>query len=135
MGESLNKIPLLLEHANIGGHYIVTAENVEGEYFLEVDPKTSKDNMLYIISYYYYNKLDDMPYKKIDVDPEITYELSADKIIFNLSPVRQLPSKQKLNITPTYTLFISNSTITTSMNTRCDINVGFSVTQTPANDN
>lgn len=38
--------------------------------------------MLYIISYYYYSKLDDMPYKKVDIDPEISYELTNDKIIF-----------------------------------------------------
>lgn len=91
--------------------------------------------MLYVVSYYYYNKLDEMPYKKVDVDPEITYELTSDKIIFSLKPVQLLPSKQKLNITPTYTLFISNSTTTTSMNTKCDLNVGFSVSKTVTQTN
>jgi hypothetical protein len=91
--------------------------------------------MLYIISYYYYNKLDEMPYKKVDVDPEITYELTSDKIIFTLNPVRLLPSKQKLKIIPTYTLFISNSANTTSMNTKCDLNVGFSLTQPSPQNN
>lgn len=86
--------------------------------------------MLYIISYFYYDKSDDMPYKKVDVDPDISYELSADKIIFSLNPVRMLSSKQKFKIVPTYTLYISNNANTTTMNSKCDLNVGFSVSQT-----
>lgn len=97
---------------------------------MEVDPKNPKDSMLYIISYFYYDKLDRMPYSKVDLDPNISYELTGDKIIFILSPVRMLPSKQKFNIIPTYTLYISNNSNTTTMNSRCDLNVGFSVSQT-----
>jgi hypothetical protein len=87
--------------------------------------------MLYTISYFYYDKNDHMPYSKVDVDSEISYELTSDKIIFQLNPVRMLPSKQKFKIIPTYTLFISNNSNTTTMNSRCDLEVGFSVSQTP----
>ena len=45
-----------------------------------------------------------------------------------------LPSKQKFKIIPTYTLFISNNSNTTTMNSRCDLNVGFSVSQTAGSD-
>ena len=72
-----------------------------------------------------------MPYNKVDVDPDISYELAGDKIIFSLNPVRIMPSKQKFTIIPTYTLFISNNSNTTTMNSRCDLNVGFSLSQTP----
>lgn len=130
-----NQSLVLLEHANYGGHYVITAENVEGEYFVEVNPKNPKDKMLYIISYFYYDKNDRMPYSKVDVDSEISYELASDKIIFQLNPVRMLPSKQKFNIISTYTLFISNNSNTTTMNSRCDLNVGFSVSQTIGSDN
>ncbi len=101
---------------------------------MEVAPKNAKDSMLYIISYYYYDKLDDMPYKKVDVDPDISYEITSDKIIFMLNPVRLLPSKQKVTILPTYTLFVSNSSNTTTMNSRCDLNVGFSLSQTDSSN-
>ncbi len=40
-----------------------------------------------------------------------------------------LPSKQKFNIIATYTLYISNNPNTSTMNSRCDLNVGFSVSQ------
>ena len=86
--------------------------------------------MLYIISYFYYDKSDRMPYSKVDVDPDISYELAGDKIIFILNPVRMMPSKQKFKIIPTYTLYISNNPNTSTMNSRCDLNVGFSVSQT-----
>jgi hypothetical protein len=85
--------------------------------------------MLYIISYFYYDKSDHMPFSKVDVDPEISYELGSDKIIFELKPVRMLLSKQKFNIISTYTLYISNNPNTSTMNSRCDLNVGFSVSQ------
>jgi hypothetical protein len=91
--------------------------------------------MLYIISYYYYDRSDDMPYRKVDIDPDISYELASDKIIFILDPVRLLPSKQKFKIIPTYTLYISNSSNTTTMNSKCDLNVGFSQSQTASSDN
>lgn len=91
--------------------------------------------MLYIISYYYYDRSDDMPYRKFDIDPDISYELASDKIIFILDPVRFLPSKQKFKIIPTYTLYISNSSNTTTMNSKCDLNVGFSQSQTASSDN
>jgi len=109
---------------------VITAENVDGEYFVEVNPKSPKDSMLYIISYFYYDKADDMPYKKVDVDPEISYELAKDKIVFLLNPVRVLEGKQKFGVVPTYTLYISSNPNTTTMNSRCDLNVGFSVSHT-----
>lgn len=70
-----------------------------------------------------------MPYKKIDIDPEISYELTNDQIIFELEPVRQLSSKMKFKIIPTYTLFISTLSNVTTMNTRCDLNIGFAHSQ------
>jgi hypothetical protein len=97
---------------------------------VKVDPKDIKDRMLYIISYYYYDKSDVMPYKKVDIDSDISYKITSDKIIFSLNPVRLIPSKQKFKIFPTYTLYISNSVNTTTMDSKCDLNIGFSLSQT-----
>lgn len=36
---------------------------------------------------------------------------------------------------PTYTLFISDSSNTTSMNSKCDLDIGFSLTETTTADN
>ncbi len=46
---------------------------------MEVAPKNIKDAMLYIISYYYYDKSDLMPYKKVDIDSDISYKITSDK--------------------------------------------------------
>ncbi len=31
-----------MEHANYGGHYVVSAENLEGEYFIALDSDNTK---------------------------------------------------------------------------------------------
>ena len=72
-------------------------------------PKKANEKMLYLISYFYYNKTDVMPYKKIDITPEINYEINKDQIKFSLSPVRKLATKSNFNYATTYTLYISNS--------------------------
>lgn len=75
--------------------------------------------MLYLISYYYYNKGDIMPYKQVDINPEIRYEISGDRIIFLVNPVRLLNSKSKIKILPIYTIYLSNSSEISDMNSRC----------------
>jgi len=118
---------VLLEHANYGGHYVITAENVQGEYFIEVTSKNANQSLLYLISYYYYDTNDIMPYKKVDISPQINYELTPDKIIFILSPVRLLASKSKLKVLPIYTLYISNSSTASDLDSKCGLDYGFSL--------
>lgn len=82
--------------------------------------------MLYLISYFYYNKTDVMPYKKIDLTPEIIYEINSEQIKFSLLPVSKLPTKSSFNYVTTYTLYISNSSDESSMNSKCGLDYGFS---------
>ncbi len=60
-----------------------------------------------------------MPYKQVDINPEIRYEISGDKIIFLVNPVRLLNSKSKIQILPIYTIYLSNSSKISDMNSRC----------------
>jgi hypothetical protein len=62
--------------------------------------------------------------------------LTDDKIIFILNPARLIPSTasnaQALTIKPTYTLYLSNSSEVVTMNSKCDSNNGFRLSQTPS---
>lgn len=61
---------IMLNNPNFGRHYLIVAEGIHGEFFVQVNPKTTNNApMMYMISYFFYEKSDLMPYKKVNIDP------------------------------------------------------------------
>lgn len=53
-----------MEHANYGGHYVVVANNLSGEYFVKIDQESEEDNLLYSAGYYIFDSAKEkIPYK------------------------------------------------------------------------
>ena len=45
-----------MQHSNYGGHYVMSAEDVDGEYYVRVSPPTRADTSAdYKIAYYFYD--------------------------------------------------------------------------------
>lgn len=77
-----------MEQNNYGGHYVINAENIYGEYFINVRNKKREADMGYMITYYYYDTKDALPYKFINLyDREITYTLNKTAVTFSFSPI------------------------------------------------
>jgi len=49
---------------------VISAEDIEGEYFIRVNNrhKQTSPDFAYLINYYYYDQNDILPYKLIDID-------------------------------------------------------------------
>lgn len=43
-----------LEHSNYGNHYVITAENIKGEYFIQTKPE-NEHQATYLITYHFFN--------------------------------------------------------------------------------
>lgn len=80
---------IILEQNNYGGHFVINADSIFGEYFIKVSNKRRHQPEIgYIITYYHYNRNDVQPYKLIDlVSREITYSLTKTAVTFALEPV------------------------------------------------
>jgi hypothetical protein len=80
---------IILEQNNFGGHFVINAENIYGEYFIKVGNRRKHQTDLgYLITYYYYDSKDVLPYKLIDlVDREITYALTKTAVTFTFDPI------------------------------------------------
>lgn len=82
-----------MEHANYGGHYVITAENLKGEYFISADRESDEDDnneLKYIITYHLYSpsKGEKMPYKVYGLaSQQIRYKYSLGGVEFILSRV------------------------------------------------
>lgn len=67
-----------MEHANYGGHYVIVADNLKGEYFLETSPLSEDETELsYLITYHLFNPAngDKMPYRSYLIhSPQVNYK-------------------------------------------------------------
>lgn len=102
-----------MEHANYGGHYVISADNVNGEYYVQTKPLTtmSANNMSYVISYYLYSPAlgEQMPYRIYDINsPNIQYSYSQSMIQYKLPKIYR-KDNGKSYATTSYYLYIANT--------------------------
>lgn len=57
-----------MEHANYGGHYVISAANLSGEYFLKTRSILKDTSLSYVASYYIYDPVQGMPYRHYMID-------------------------------------------------------------------
>jgi hypothetical protein len=104
---------VVLEQSNYGGHYVINADRIDGEYFIKVGGRRSQQLELgYLITYHYYEPSDPAPYKLIDLaDREITYRLTKGAVSFTFAPlaVRWDLTDSIDSVTVEYRLFIADS--------------------------
>jgi hypothetical protein len=99
-----------MEHANYGGHYVISAENVAGEYFIALDSENTKEELKYIISYHLYNKNEKTPYKLYGISSsQIKYKYSLGGVEFTMSRVTRKDNGPMIG-SIVYKLYISNNT-------------------------
>jgi hypothetical protein len=78
---------VVLEQNNYGGHYVVSAEDIFGEYFVRVASRTQGE-VGYLINYYFYDAKDLLPYKLVDLPSrDIAYALIPQALSFSLRPL------------------------------------------------
>lgn len=101
-----------MEHENYGGHYVVVADSLKGEYFLETSPLGNERNEIsYLISYHLFNKEkgEKMPYHSFGSSSEqIQYKYYLGGVQFMLSRVKRKDSNP-ISANVTYKLYISNN--------------------------
>lgn len=130
---SLNEI--VLEQSNYGGHFVINAEQIFGEYFIKVMARKEAEQG-YLITYHYYENNDIPPYKLIDIaEREITYAFSSTAIVFRFSPIAihwQLTDSID-SVLVQYRLFLADSKIKVGQYANCRLGSIYQVNAAPAN--
>lgn len=124
----LNEV--VLEQSNYGGHFVINAGQVFGEYFIRVMARKEAE-LGYLIKYHYYEPNDPPPYKLIDLaEREITYAFSSNAVLFRFSPIavdwQQTDSIDAVLVQ--YRLFIADSKTKVAQYTNCRLGSVFSAT-------
>lgn len=121
-----------MEHANYGGHYVIVADKLKGEYFLETSPLYDDQTELsYLITYHLFNpeKGDKMPYRSYGINnPQVNYKYYIGGVEFLLSRVRR-KDDSSINSNVTYKLYISNSSADIERITKCSLGKVYTATQ------
>ena len=128
----LNEI--VLEQRNYGGHFVINAEQVFGEYFIKVMARREAEQG-YLITYHYYEPNDVPPYKLIDLaEREITYAFTNTAVVFRFSPIsidwQQTDSIDSVRVQ--YRLFLADSKTKVGQYANCRLGSIFTATAAPA---
>lgn len=79
---------IIMEHNNYGGHYVISAEDINEEYFIRVFSRNAGADIGYLINYHFYDKGEVLPYKLINMlSSNITYSLAPTTITFSISQI------------------------------------------------
>ena len=103
---------LTFEHSNYGGHYVISAEQVSGQYFIRVFNRQKRDSdVAYLITHSYYNTISDLPYKLVYLNSrQVSYSLSPKTVTFSFSQVSvRKPNSSALEIEAEYRLYLSTN--------------------------
>lgn len=123
-----------MEHANYGGHYVISAENLKGVYFVQANISWDRENenSSYLISYHLFDtsKGEKMPYRVYSLNNEqIRYKYVLGGVEFTMSRVSRR-DHVKVEGDITYKLYISNNSAAIEQMTRCAIGQVFTSVQT-----
>jgi hypothetical protein len=131
---------LRMEHANYGGHYVISAENLTGEYYLQTVPVSSAiknySGMSYVISYYHYDTSlgEKMPYRVYGIqDTTIQYAYKSGAVQFKLNKIYRKDSLTTVGTT-LYTLYISTTSDDIMQTTACSLGNPFAAATTNVGD-
>lgn len=128
-----------MEHANYGGHYVISAEDLKGEYFVQTKslaPAGEKNKDLqYLISYYLYTQQEKMPYKVYGIaNSYIQYYYKPGTIEYGLNKIHRKDNNNAIG-EATYTLYISNNSESITKMTKCSLGNVYKIVTTESNAN
>jgi len=101
-----------MEQNNYGGHYVISAEDINEEYFIRVFSRKEQSKLGYLIHYHFYDQGDILPYKLIGMlSKDISYTLAPTIITFYFNQINinweMSSSIEKVNVE--YRLYISSN--------------------------
>jgi hypothetical protein len=102
-----------MEHSNYGGHYVISSEDLKGDYYVQtksLDPQGTPNTQLsYLISYYLYTSNEKMPYKAYGIMKSyIEYSYKPGKVEYSLNKIYRKDLESATG-EAVYKLYISNS--------------------------
>jgi hypothetical protein len=108
-----NDNQIIMEQGNYGGgHFVISAEDINEEYFVRVYSGKKQSKLGYLINYHLYNKGDVLPYKLVTLlSREISYTLGPTTITFvmNQISVNRALSSSIASFDVQYHLYVSSN--------------------------